>query len=128
MNEFQKQWGLMKFLIVAISVLLIGILGVGQSSEKLGSQLDALTESFKGKMPEEKKAIMGNAIETLRQSKILQTALKEGQQAPQFQLKDAKGERVNSAKLLKNGSLVVVFYRGSWCPYCNLQLHALQKR
>ncbi|WPJ96310.1 peroxiredoxin-like family protein [Coraliomargarita algicola] len=55
-------------------------------------------------------------------------ALAVGQRAPEFSLPDAHGAPVSLSKLLQSGSVVLVFYRGSWCPYCNLQLHALQSR
>ncbi len=53
-------------------------------------------------------------------------ALKVGQTAPSFTLNDAAGEPVSSAALLAEGPLVVTFYRGVWCPYCNMDLQALQ--
>lgn len=55
-------------------------------------------------------------------------ALAVGQQVPAFELPDAEGNLISSADLLAKGPLVVTFYRGSWCPYCNLQLRALQAR
>jgi peroxiredoxin len=55
-------------------------------------------------------------------------ALKLGQQAVNFALPNQKGESVSLADLLAKGPVVVTFYRGSWCPYCNLQLRALQAR
>lgn len=55
-------------------------------------------------------------------------ALAVGQRVPAFELPDAEGNLVSSADLLAKGPLVVTFYRGSWCPYCNLQLRALQAR
>ena len=55
-------------------------------------------------------------------------ALAVGQQVPAFELPNAEGNLVSSADLLAKGPLVVTFYRGSWCPYCNLQLRALQAR
>ncbi len=55
------------------------------------------------------------------------TALNVGAKMPSFSLKDANGKTVGSRDLLKQGSLVVVFYRGSWCPFCNLYLRNLQK-
>ena len=54
-------------------------------------------------------------------------ALKVGGVMPSFNLKDAKGNSVASVDLLKQGNLVVVFYRGAWCPFCNLYLRNLQK-
>ena len=49
-----------------------------------------------------------------------------GDRAPDFTLPDALGRPVSLADLLADGPAVVTFYRGEWCPYCNLQLHALQ--
>ncbi|HXG84370.1 MAG TPA: peroxiredoxin-like family protein, partial [Pyrinomonadaceae bacterium] len=54
-------------------------------------------------------------------------ALNVGAKMPAFSLKDANGKIVESRDLLKQGNLVVVFYRGSWCPSCNLYLRNLQK-
>lgn len=51
-----------------------------------------------------------------------------GQRAPEINLPDAQGEPVVLSELLQTGPVVLVFYRGSWCPYCNLQIHALQTR
>jgi len=53
-------------------------------------------------------------------------AKKAGDKAPEFALKDPDGLVVSSGDLLAKGSLVVSFYRGVWCPYCNLDLQALQ--
>ncbi|MGO8874044.1 MAG: peroxiredoxin-like family protein [Acidimicrobiales bacterium] len=50
-----------------------------------------------------------------------------GDTAPDFTLSDAIGNQVALADLLGRGPVVVTFYRGEWCPYCNLQLRALQK-
>jgi peroxiredoxin len=54
-------------------------------------------------------------------------ALNIGAKMPSFKLNDASGKTVESRDLLKQGNLVVVFYRGAWCPFCNLYLRNLQK-
>jgi peroxiredoxin len=54
-------------------------------------------------------------------------ALKAGETAPLFVLKDPDGKRVSAAELLAKGPLVLTFYRGVWCPYCNMELQALQE-
>jgi len=46
--------------------------------------------------------------------------------APVFIAKDQNGKKVSLKNELKNGNVVLVFYRGQWCPYCNRQLNALQ--
>jgi len=51
---------------------------------------------------------------------------RRGDLAPPFTLDDPEGHPVTSAALLSRGPLVVTFYRGVWCPYCNMELSALQ--
>jgi len=55
-------------------------------------------------------------------------AIKLGQKVSGFKLPNQTGKSVELTDLLKKGPVVVTFYRGSWCPYCNLQLNALQSR
>lgn len=50
-----------------------------------------------------------------------------GDQAPDFTLLDALGESVTLSELLANGPVVLTFYRGEWCPYCNVQLRHLEQ-
>jgi peroxiredoxin len=54
------------------------------------------------------------------------TGLSKGDMAPDFTAKDQMGKEVSLKAQLKTGSVVLVFYRGQWCPYCNKQLSALQ--
>lgn len=49
-----------------------------------------------------------------------------GSKAPAFTGKTPFGKTVKLTKLLKKGPVVLLFYRGQWCPYCNRQLKALQ--
>jgi peroxiredoxin len=56
------------------------------------------------------------------------TALNVGAKAPEFELKDSNGQLVKSKDLLKQGNLVLTFYRGSWCPFCNTYLRKLGQR
>ncbi len=51
--------------------------------------------------------------------------LKVRDQAPGFRLTNARGPAVALADLLAKGAVVLTFYRGAWCPYCNLQRHGL---
>ena len=74
-----------------------------------------------------------NGAKTLDDNKIVsaddaaKNALNVGAKMPSFTLKDSNGKTINSVNLLKQANLVVVFYRGSWCPFCNLYLRSLQK-
>jgi len=69
---------------------------------------------------------MHRATAELIASGAAERALKAGDRGPEFTLKDAHGHDVSSGELLAKGPLVVTFYRGVWCPYCNLDLQALQ--
>jgi peroxiredoxin len=50
-----------------------------------------------------------------------------GERAPDFALPNQHGQIISLSKLLAEGPAVVTFYRGDWCPFCNLQLAALQR-
>lgn len=75
---------------------------------------------------EEDKAIMEKAGESLASS-LPDPGIKVGEKAPDFTLKNAFGEEISLKDELKKGPVVLVFYRGAWCPFCNMHLHALQK-
>ena len=93
----------------------------------LQSQLSEFKAGFKARATPERVATMETATEQLRASGIERTALQVGQRAPQLSLPNAKGEVVDLAQLWQQGPLIVVFYRGGWCPYCNLELRAWQQ-
>ncbi|SAK94294.1 AhpC/TSA family protein [Caballeronia temeraria] len=69
---------------------------------------------------------MHRATRELIESSAAAKALKVGDKAPTFTLKDAEGTPHSSTDLLANGPLIVTFYRGVWCPYCNFDLQAIQ--
>ena len=69
---------------------------------------------------------MHRATAELIASGAASRAKKAGDVAPSFLLKDPEGNVVSSNELLKKGPLVVSFYRGVWCPYCNMELQALE--
>jgi peroxiredoxin len=92
----------------------------------LKSELDAFRSEFMAKAPPQIREAMTSADMELAASGITQRAIKAGNRAPDFRLPDARGGRVRLRDLLTRGPVVVSFYRGGWCPYCNLELRALQ--
>jgi peroxiredoxin len=97
----------------------------------LQAKLDAFKADFEaGKppynVPPSVIATMRRATAELIASGAAGKALKAGDKAPAFALNDPDGNPVSSAALLAKGPLVVSFYRGVWCPYCNMELQALQ--
>lgn len=93
----------------------------------LAQQLEELTAKLRALVPAERLATIDRAIENLHAANPAAHALKSGEQAPGFELPDGDGMLWRSADLLRSGPLVVVFYRGRWCAYCNAQLVALQQ-
>jgi peroxiredoxin len=53
--------------------------------------------------------------------------VKVGQKAPEFSLPDQLGDTITLSSVLQRGPAAVVFYRGEWCPYCDLTLRAYQR-
>jgi peroxiredoxin len=78
-------------------------------------------------VPAERLAVIDLAAAQLSYSGLADRALKIGDLAPSFELPDGDGMLWRSEELLRSGPLVIVFYRGRWCAYCNAQLAALQE-
>jgi peroxiredoxin len=93
----------------------------------LSRQLQDLTTKLAALVPPERLAVIDQQVERLRRSRIAERALKAGDTAPGFELPDGDGMIWRSEDLLRSGPLVIVFYRGRWCAYCNTQLAALQE-
>jgi peroxiredoxin len=92
----------------------------------LADQIQQFHEAMRGRVPEEIATTLSRELATLAESGIAQGSLRAGSSAPDFALPDQNGDTVQLSKLLRGGPAVVTFYRGGWCPYCNLQLRAYQ--
>ena len=77
--------------------------------------------------PEEMQQVIDQGVRDVAASGVLESALKEGASAPDFELPNARGVQTRLSDLLKSGPVVLTWYRGGWCPYCNIQLHAYNK-
>ncbi len=91
----------------------------------LQEAIKEMQNSMLADIPEETRSIMMRATEKLIQSGIDKNAKKAGDKIPDFTLPNSRGEDVAVSDLLKKGPLVISFYRGAWCPYCNLEFKAL---
>jgi peroxiredoxin len=94
----------------------------------LEERIAAFRSKFLSQVPEEIQHLMRGAEARLEESGAALRAIKTGDRAPGFDLPNAHGETVSSRELLARGPVVLSFYRGDWCPYCNLELKALQER
>ena len=96
------------------------------TTHPLAEQLAETRAGFQQKVPETVQTTMKTATEALEAAGLADQALTVGDIAPDFTLPDATGKAVRLSDLLKQGPVVINFYRGEWCPYCNLELRAFQ--
>lgn len=92
----------------------------------LQKQLEELSIRASEKFPPDVVDTMLGVTRRLVESGIAENSLKVGDKAPDFNLPGATGEEVRLGQLLAKGPVILNFYRGGWCPYCNLELNAYQ--
>ena len=92
----------------------------------LQQQLDAFKAEFAHTAPAGRPALYDAKIEDLRASFAQERALGVGEPTPAFSLPNQQGQMVSLDDVLQTGPAVLTFYRGGWCPYCNIQLRAYQ--
>ena len=93
----------------------------------LSAQLKDYQSGFLQKVDTETVSTMSQATTELANSGIVNNSLKVGDTAPDFTLPAPTGKQVKLSELLQKGPVVINFYRGQWCPYCNLEIRAFQQ-
>ena len=93
----------------------------------LAAQLHQTKADFLSTVPVEVQEALAAASASLVQAHLEQNALGVGALAPDFCLPDVDGKSICLRDILARGPVVLSFYRGGWCPYCNLELRALQQ-
>lgn len=88
-------------------------------------ELATLRANIRKQQPQVLASALDQSITELKANPPRQKAV--GDNAPTFRLTDATGKVVSLANALHNGPVVLNFYRGGWCPFCNLELNALQR-
>lgn len=96
-------------------------------NQSLADEINAFQEKFLPSVPSATLDTMRTELGNLLNSEIAEQAKTTGA-FPDFALADANNQETRLSDLLSNGPLVINFYRGAWCPYCNLELNALQHR
>ena len=114
-----------KYLMLsALALPLMSLPAIAEST--VAEKLEARKEAFSKKASEQKKKDYEEGVRLVRESGVLEKAVKTGNTAPDFTLPNAVGENVKLSDLLQNGPVVMIWYRGEWCPYCNIYLEDIQ--
>lgn len=117
----------MKITSLLIAVALFATISFAQV-DNLKSRLNKQKEeSLKSKTPEQINDLQ-KVIDELSHSKLFQNQLLVGDPAIDFTLKDINGKKVNLYSILDKKHVILVFFRGSWCPYCNIELSYYQSK
>ena len=95
-------------------------------SPTIQEQSDQLQAASAGRIPAEVAEIFTRDRGALRERGKPANAVSAGDLLQDFTLPDATGKDVSLSQLVADGPAVLVFYRGGWCPYCNLALHQYQ--
>jgi len=92
----------------------------------LNEQITALVSGMAKNAPPAVLAALEREIRKLDETGMAGKALKVGAKAPNFRLPNAQGGTFELSRQLSKGPVVVTFYRGGWCPFCDLTLRAYQ--
>ena len=128
-QSFSSKRTLVGFVVATSFALLISACSSKDDLPSIKQRVDDFNKEMSSnknasKMSEQDMAVMKKAAEDLEKT-LPDPGLKIGETAPDFTLGNAHGKPVSLYSKLKEGPVVLIFYRGAWCPYCNIQLHAL---
>ena len=90
-------------------------------------ELEELSQEVRTTASPERLQANAQTISDLVASGLSASALREGDVAPDFALPDTHGHVLALKTLLDRGPVVISFYRGGWCPFCNIELRGLQR-
>lgn len=91
-------------------------------------ELQSFLTEFAMRVPLPRQRLIDRSIRSLAATGLVERALQEGQAAPRFELPDSNGQLLRLDDALARGPVVLLFFRGVWCPFCNLTLRAYQER
>jgi peroxiredoxin len=94
----------------------------------LENELNAVRQTVAEKTPPHVVPTIEATKQRLMDSGLVQGALQPGQMILNFELPDATEKLVKSSDLRQTGPLLILFYRGIWCPFCNLTVRAYQEQ
>lgn len=117
----------MRTLSLLLAFSLAPVLHAQSELPSLQDSIESLKTANQAKASPEKRAAYADGIKAVVTAKVVESAAKVGDLAPDFSLKDMRGSEITLSEQLKKGPVVLTWYRGGWCPYCNTQLAAYQQ-
>jgi len=97
------------------------------SKTLLADNIKSFQDELIPTIPEDTLNTLMSELQTLIATGIAEKSINKDRTFPAFNLPNENNELRSLDNFLCNGPLVVSFYRGAWCPYCNLEINALQK-
>ncbi len=98
------------------------------STTLLADEIKAFQDKLLPTVPAETLDTLMSELQGLIETGVAEKAASIGDIFPEFDLANAHNDPQSLTTMLTNGPLVLSFYRGAWCPYCNLEINALQQR
>ncbi|TWT85488.1 putative peroxiredoxin bcp [Posidoniimonas polymericola] len=113
--------------LLIVTCLFAAANAFGEEPPLLKPELEKMSQGAADRVPPEMLRMFAQGIAEVRDTGIEGKAANVGDPAPDATLYDSEGDKVEFSSLWAEGPVVLTFYRGGWCPYCNLQLQNLQK-
>lgn len=113
-------------MFVIVFVCCVFTITINIENMSLAENLLKTNQAGRAKIGADLLTIMDRATADLKAQELANKAVKVGDDFIATTLPNAQGKAVDLAQLLEQGSLIITFYRGGWCPYCNLELKAFQ--
>lgn len=94
--------------------------------DNLQKQITKLNEQLISQIPKKTLQAFQKSIQELKDNEIEKRSLNLGDTFPNFKLKNSNHKTIELKELLNEQKIIIAFLRGSWCPYCNLEINAFQ--
>lgn len=93
----------------------------------LKNELKQMRDATMARMPQPIIQVFMDSIDDIKQNRLKENALQIGDKIPDIPLQETSGKSVLLSELQQTEFLVLNFYRGGWCPYCNMELREYER-